>query len=158
MLRYHQLLLVQLEHFVHSLDDARVGGHSALKRHRGLQLGGRGDSALEVAYQSMTDTCHDLAGRRALLLQVDHVAFGKHTASSGHTRGVFDLCAHVAELLDRQAKTRGLLVEEATRTGRAQSVHGEVGYLTAALSIGGFQQDKLGVIASDFDDGVDLRI
>ena len=106
----------------------------------------------------MTHASYDVTGRRALLLQVNHVALGEDAAPSCDPWRLLDLGTQLTELFYAEAQPRGLLVEKAPRTSGTERVHCEIRDLTLPVASGLLQEDELRVIATDLYDGVDVRV
>ncbi len=156
VLRDDQVGLGELEDLEDGAADAFVGGHPALEGHRPFEVAPADDLALEVAYHGEAEAGDDVVDGGAHLLEVDHVALGEDGAAAGDAGRVLGLQGDVAELLDGDAHARGLLVEEGAGAGGADAVEGEVGHPGRRLGGVLFQDDELGVLAADLEDGADL--
>ena len=84
------------------------------------------------------------------LLEVNHVALGKHAATAGDPRRVLRPERKLTKLaLDGHADPACLLVKERARAGRADTVHREV--MQPGTSIAAFHRKQFGVFAAHLD-------
>ena len=92
--------------------DPGVVRHAAHERDVRRDRSALRDRAAEVARDRVAQAVEDLLGREAPLLGVDHVALREHGAAPGDLRGALRGQRDAPEVLDAEAETAGLLVQE----------------------------------------------
>ncbi len=103
-----------------------IGCDSTHEAYRGSELLPAGDDALEVPRHSQAETRYDVLGRRAHLLEMDHVRLGEYAASARHPGRIGAFQREPAESFGVHPEAGRLLIEERTGSGGADGVHGEI--------------------------------
>jgi hypothetical protein len=112
----------KFQELLKGVHDTRVGSHPPLK---GNRLGKRlafakvGD---EIPGQGVAKTCNDVGLEDAFLQEVDHIAFGKDTASTGDPGGMFGAKSEGTHIFDRYSEAVGLKIEKGACAGRTHFI------------------------------------
>ncbi len=156
MFRNDEPPIREFQDILECLSHSHIGRHPSLKGDRsdkGLSLA---DVALEISGQGITETGDDVIVRRGDLLKVNHIRFGKDTASSGNAGRIFRFKGKLAEFFDGETQPARLLIQKRTGAGSTERVHREITDLEMAILL--FDKDQFRVLSSDIDDRPDLRI
>ena len=103
----------EFEYFAESPYHSCVGSHSSLEQKRSLEFFTPAEVALKIAGHGKAEPGNNIVKRGCNLLQVYHVAFGKHAAAPGNAGRVFRQQCQVAEFVfDGYPYSFGLLIEE----------------------------------------------
>ena len=100
---------------------------------------------------------HQLIRRHAHLLQAVDVGLGEHAAFAGDRVDLDARVPHVGKLVARDLQLRVDLVDDGARPAGALVVHRRDLLLLARLGVF-FEDDDLGVLATELDDRTGLRI
>ena len=106
---------------------------------------------------SFEEGSHQLVRRYAALLQAVDIGFGEYAALAGYRVQLDVVIAHLAKLLGRDAELGVDLVDYGACAAGALIVHRRNFFLAAGDWIF-FEDDDLGVLAAQFNDGAALGI
>ncbi len=102
--------------------------NAALKNNGFDQFFAFGQVTFKIPGNCKAQSCHDIVHRGGNLLQVDHIAFGKNTASSCYMWRVCRFKSQFPEFfLDRNPDAFCLLVEERACACCTDAVHRKIG-------------------------------
>ena len=138
----------------HALDVA-VG--AAEQEHLGAQRVAAGQHRHVLLNDGLEQRGHQLVGRHALLLQAVDVGFGEDAALAGDRVQLDPEVAHLAELLGRDLELGVDLVDDRAGSAGTLVVHRRDLLFLAGLLIL-FEDDDLGVLAAELDDGLDIGV
>jgi hypothetical protein len=149
--RNDKLAGAEPEHLLDSPNHPGVRGNAACENHRLGQASAAAEAAFQVSGKRKTKAGDDVARRRRLLLEVDHVALGKYGAATGHSRRAAAFQGKASKLVfNADSEPLGLLVKKRAGSGGAGAVEREVAdRRPAALP---FQENQFAVLAAHLND------
>ncbi len=145
---------VGLPAIAHALDVA-IG--AAEQEHHGLEGVATGENGEVLHDDGFEQRGHQLVGRDAHFLQTIDIGFREDAALAGYGVELNSLVAHLAELVGGDAELGVDFVDDRAGTAGALIVHRRDLLLTAGFGIR-LEDDDLGVLAAEFNDGTALGI
>ncbi len=144
MFGYNQLSGRKIQQILKCPYNTRVSGHTSLKHNGAHKRFALAEITDEISRQCVAKTCYHVFFRNTLLLEVNHVALCKHTATARNRRRFLGFQRKPAEcLLDIDPESRCLLVQKRAGACRAHIIQGMVRdqNLTCLLIL--FQKNQL---------------
>ncbi len=145
---------IRLPGFAHAFDEAVRPAEQQHVRPQGMAAG---QHAEVLQHDGFEERCHQFIRRRSNFLQAVDVGLGEHAALAGDLVQLDAVIALHSKLGGRNFQLGVDLVDDRAGAAGALVVHRR-DFLLAPSLIVVLEDDDLGVLAAQFDDGIDLRM
>src|SRR5512133_93199 len=127
MIGYDKFSVAEFQNFPERSYHPGICCNSSAKCNRFEHFFSMRNGAFEITGQCKTQARNDILQWCSYLLQMDHITFGKNTASSGNSGGMSALQSHGSKLLfNRKPDSFCLLIQERSGSGSTDAVHFKV--------------------------------